>query len=444
MIGVISNSVAGPVRAMDATQAPTARGGNSISVTILNTAACSNFDVANGNLGISLMLGGIAAACMSVAVSTDAEDGYTVHINGPDDGNLTMDYYHYITPSGGTMLAPRALAPYETGGVWGFAIPNGQISGFSFGFDTTYSESVSRTSRFANVPRVPTAFSTTDNVNSSPNTYNIFFAVAASNAIVAGAYSGEIVISASINQAPPPPVLVMQEITNANCPTERRMAVDNRDGRTYWVQMMADGNCWMLTNLAYGGGGDNTFGDAVDWLVLADHGSFIQPQFSRPPGANPTAYPEEPSVATDGGSSNATRQFGYLYNWCAAMGNQQDTAACLGTSTPAHNPNISICPAGWRLPTGESGTGELTQLNNAVNNGATDTSAGLMTYWLGMRGGYWRASVGEFTSVGSWGAYWSSTTGNSSARDLFFSNSRVSLSNSYNKQTGMAVRCVAM
>lgn len=53
----------------------------------------------------------------------------------------------------------------------------------------------------------------------------------------------------------------IQNITSANCPASRTRAVDARDNHTYWVQKLADGKCWMLTNLAYAGGGANTFND---------------------------------------------------------------------------------------------------------------------------------------------------------------------------------------
>ena len=53
----------------------------------------------------------------------------------------------------------------------------------------------------------------------------------------------------------------MQTITTASCPTSRTLALDARDNRTYWVQKLSDGKCWMLTNLAYAGGGSNTYND---------------------------------------------------------------------------------------------------------------------------------------------------------------------------------------
>ncbi|MEO8691372.1 MAG: prepilin-type N-terminal cleavage/methylation domain-containing protein, partial [Candidatus Saccharimonas sp.] len=53
----------------------------------------------------------------------------------------------------------------------------------------------------------------------------------------------------------------IQTITDANCPTTRTRAVDARDTHAYWVQKLADGKCWMLTNLGYSGNGTTTYGD---------------------------------------------------------------------------------------------------------------------------------------------------------------------------------------
>ena len=56
----------------------------------------------------------------------------------------------------------------------------------------------------------------------------------------------------------------IQTVTKANCSTTRTMVRDARDNSTYWIQKLADGNCWMLTNLAYAGGGTNTYGDVIN------------------------------------------------------------------------------------------------------------------------------------------------------------------------------------
>jgi len=196
----------------------------------------------------------------------------------------------------------------------------------------------------------------------------------------------------------------IQIVKAANCPTTRTMLVDARDNRTYWVQKLADGKCWMLTNLAYGGGGTNTYGD-VKPVTQSSNYSFGLPYYYIPTGANPTTSPTQPSISTDG-----TGQYGYLYNWCAAMGGQA-TVACYNdtyfSSAPAVNPAISICPFGWRLPTGGSTGGDFAALNTAINSGSTTSDSGLRTTWMIQRAGYW--NMGGYSSLGNTAAYWSSS-----------------------------------
>jgi len=214
------------------------------------------------------------------------------------------------------------------------------------------------------------------------------------------------------------------------------MVTDARDNRTYWIQRMPDGRCWMQTNLAYGGGGNNTFGDVVN-LTQGTQSNATIPLFAIPTGANPTEFPNTPSTSTDGGVTSP--QFGYLYNWCAAMGNQP--AACQATATQP-NQSISVCPAGWRLPTGEQNTGEFTLLNNAINGGLTDTDAGLLTNGLFQYSGTFGG--GSFFAQGDFGSYWSSTRFDPfEARALQFFQDESNPDNWFMVDGGTAVRCVA-
>lgn len=227
----------------------------------------------------------------------------------------------------------------------------------------------------------------------------------------------------------------MQTVTTANCPTTRTMKVDARDNRTYWVQKLGDGKCWMLTNLAYAGGGTNTYSDTRT-LTNGTGGatSYTVASYYVPTGANPTTNPTQPSTSTNG-----TGQYGYFYNWCAAMGAQTSTSACANATTPAPNVNTSICPAGWRLPTGNGG--EFGALNTAVNGGSTSTDAGLLSGWLAQRGGYWSSG---FSYQGSYGYYWSSTQNSATyGYGLGFSSTLVNPASYGYKGGGFAVRCVA-
>jgi uncharacterized protein (TIGR02145 family) len=122
-------------------------------------------------------------------------------------------------------------------------------------------------------------------------------------------------------------------------------------------------------------------------------------------------------------------------------GSKPNTSACANATTPAPNTTISICPAGWRLPTGEPTTGDFTLLNNAVNSGSTTTDAGLRSEWLAQRSGSWN---GAFNLQSSYGYYWSSTQSSAPyGRLLYFLSSNVNPSNYVNKYYGFAVRCVA-
>ena len=239
----------------------------------------------------------------------------------------------------------------------------------------------------------------------------------------------------------------IQTVTKANCSTTRTMVRDARDNSTYWIQKLADGNCWMLTNLAYAGGGTNTYGDVINQGTGApgtntingpdNSGSstYTLAKYYVPTGANPTTEPTAPSTSTNG-----TGQYGYLYNWCAAMGGQ-NTAACANATTPAPIPTTNICPAGWRLPT-VSPTNEFTALNTALNDGKTNTDAGLIASpGLFQRSGLW---LNGFNAQGSRGNYWSSSQYSAAyAHFLNFSSTNVYPANYNGKDYGFAVRCIA-
>jgi len=239
----------------------------------------------------------------------------------------------------------------------------------------------------------------------------------------------------------------MQRITlngtsgNYYCPVARTRAVDARDDKTYWVRRI-DGTragggdlCWMETNLAYVGGGDDTYGDVIDSMTQGRANTPTVMLYDIPTGANPTFNPDDPSTSTTG-----TGQYGYLYNWCAAMGGQPD--ACQISEAIQPDQGVSICPAGWRLPTGEEDTGEFALLNDAINGGSEDSPSGLLANSLYMYAGFFGG--GSFTAQGSFGFYWSSTASYvGSAHNFYFHASGVATAGNSTKGAGNSVRCVA-
>ena len=243
----------------------------------------------------------------------------------------------------------------------------------------------------------------------------------------------------------PDTTTIMQTITTSTCPSTRTMVKDARDNHTYWIQKLAGGKCWMLTNLAYAGGGTNTYNDVMSTgdgtSGTLNNGTsntsntYTNAKYYTPTGANPTTAPTEPST-----SANGTGQYGYLYNWCAANRGQTGNGACTDSSSTAVDTTKSICPAGWRLPTSGS-SGEFQALNTAINGGSASSDAGLIASpWLGQRGGNWFSG---FDNQGSIGYYWSSTQGNSySAYVLVFTSSYVDSSGDVYKDIGLSIRCL--
>jgi hypothetical protein len=109
-----------------------------------------------------------------------------------------------------------------------------------------------------------------------------------------------------------------------------------------------------------------------------------------------------------------------------------------GTSGLGFSTEVSICPQGWRLPTG--GNGSSGEFYTLYNTGLGGNSANILTTWLGVYSGYYNSGLNY---QGSYGYYWSSTAnGTNYAYSLYFDGSYVGPSNSNIRSNGFAVRCV--
>ncbi|MBR2589111.1 hypothetical protein IKE84_02115, partial [Candidatus Saccharibacteria bacterium] len=113
---------------------------------------------------------------------------------------------------------------------------------------------------------------------------------------------------------------------------------DIRDGKTYTVRKMADGNCWMSDNLKFElqanktyTGVNNTTGNTITFSTGAICGN-----------GNTNAACIMNGNTTYGGTYDS-----WYYNWYAATAGS-GTSSMTTDSGDATN---SICPAHWRLPT---------------------------------------------------------------------------------------------
>jgi len=239
---------------------------------------------------------------------------------------------------------------------------------------------------------------------------------------------------------------LMQYVNIDNCPTERTFVQDARDNKTYWIQKIegagANGTdlCWMQTNLAYGGAtsnnGNNDFNDVKTITQDIESGNEF-PQFNPATPPLPgffidTVYPDSPSlgIGSNAGPLPIGAQYGFLYNWCAAMGGQDE--ACTMGSVTTVDTDVSVCPAGWRLPS----ISDFTALNEAVNDGDSDTDIGLRNNWLNV---WANAGSGGVRS----GIYWTSDFDPIEDAHVWFTSSFDSVAEiGYSRQDGRSVRCV--
>ncbi len=241
----------------------------------------------------------------------------------------------------------------------------------------------------------------------------------------------------------------IQDITSAQCqalPTFTgsnneavRTVTDNRGGttRTYEIAKLADGKCWMLTNLKLG----STSGTIT--LTPADSdvaSNFTLPQLTTsgsPDYDNPRAYGPIP-----GDTGSGATNYGYFYNWSAA------TAGESRTSLPTGDAPHSICPAGWSLPSGGSTSRDFSQLDIVFGgSGGTSNGGPSASNWSyggpfkGVFTGYWNNIFRRYgNAIFLWSANLSST--DRASYTTISVHGAVSPIGVYDRYFGLGVRCL--
>jgi len=216
----------------------------------------------------------------------------------------------------------------------------------------------------------------------------------------------------------PPLATTMQTFTSAMCSsldmytgTNEEAVIeltDSRGGteRSYEVAKLADGKCWMLNNLR--------LGSTTAPITLTPSDSDVASNFTLPQliTSGLASYDAPQAVGpVPGDSGSGAYNHGYLYNFTAATGGETRTSLPPGPGHAQH----SICPAGWRLPTGRNITDDFMALDIALGGTGgpqSGTPAHLATGWLssgafkGLLSGFWE---GNFRNQSVSGNFWSSS-----------------------------------
>jgi uncharacterized protein (TIGR02145 family) len=243
----------------------------------------------------------------------------------------------------------------------------------------------------------------------------------------------------------------IQDVTKETCPHDIVNVYDIRDNHYYSIQRLLDGNCWMLTNLAYGGAEAGTqftsgAGQSTTTNIAASSTAWNQ---ANPPYNNQRQWvnPTTATVTQGGGATRCATAYrtsaasinytecGFLYNWCAALGSSN--GACAQASGNISGAGVGLCPSGWRLPTED----EYTNMYTAIGGTHADL-VGDSSKWRGVYSGFF--DIGNGLQVqDSQGYYWLSTAYSlSRSYYLTFDTYGVNPANSIEKYYGLAVRCI--
>ena len=214
--------------------------------------------------------------------------------------------------------------------------------------------------------------------------------------------------------------MYMQDFTSTMCaqaPTPMGtgyffigVLVDGRDNKQYEVRKFADGRCWMVDNLAYGGADLNNGVDGClkttfcglgydsDGNCITNGNKAVSTVDIVAPGFyGECCYPYA-SISTPD-----TNKYGYLYNWQAAM---QDALAYRVSYYQPSQPTQGICPNGWHVPSGGD-AGEFSTLQSVVGAGEFWSADG--SYRGSYAGCFDCNNYTGLYSVGVNGRLWSST-----------------------------------
>ena len=273
--------------------------------------------------------------------------------------------------------------------------------------------------------------------------------------------------------------------------------IDIRDNKVYWIAKLQDGHCWMTQDLKLDLDSNTTLTHAdtdLGWGSDTATTSWTPANSTIQLNSDGKTFPSMGTATTDNNvpksanlgdwyyagysgtgdvlpsttvnyltTTNTTYfnttpytvngehgHIGNYYNWSAAVASNDTSAYTTSTySDVTTNPQNSVCPAGWRLPTASNAststagsTDEFMRLNYIYNSRATNNSKAVEGSPLFFaRGGL--VSGSSLYNSGNYGYYWSSTVyESSSAFGLSFTTANVSSIHHF-RNLGRLVRCVA-
>lgn len=429
--------------------------------------------------------GTFSTGSANLRVATNNVSGYSVYVSSTGDGKLLpaidKENTYSIEPVTGSMNAANYQEHLNS---WGYA---------------NLTDQDLNTVNYQAIPITADAAIISSTEAASDDSYTLGFAFSIGIDLPADVYHGGVMVSAVAN-----PVTItsltqltyLQEMTSDICHSTMdyidkdhyvtKQLVDIRDGKSYWVAKLADGNCWMTQNLALNIGTDyktkytnaNTDIPAnYSWPYFTTSKD-NQGYTSITQTSVPAAITTEPSTTTTyswrlgdwvladplnskdcGDTTNINTcvtkgiiktttddndkhyALGYYYQWNAAT-------AGSGGNIANKDAVWSLCPSGWRLPAIGTKTSSTPKsfwgLVQSYN--FEDESNNLKEPLYLATGGIIDIKNGFLKGVGDAAFYWTSTAWSAAGNAysfIFSAPNGPSSSNYRNERDGYPIRCVA-
>ena len=293
----------------------------------------------------------------------------------------------------------------------------------------------------------------------------------ASNTQAAGTYTNTINFY-SVSYVTPD--AIMQDLNEAWCTTTPSLVQDSRDGTLYHIQRLADGNCWMLDNLAIDLTDPTVQANLTESTTNASNTTlgYLKNGGGSTDSSSPLYKYAKSGVSTDwsGGNSYSIPlinmnskdtipqgndpmasevlagnwKVGGYYNYCAASAGSYCYGDGANAGTSSGDTVEDICPVGWRIPTGSS-NGEYRILAEAISGVSGNLSGDNYFAYRGflnlpLSGHFRDNSTGN---QGESGSFWSSTRkDDENVYDLLLGTITARPSNYHYRYSGYSVRCI--
>lgn len=378
------------------------------------------------------------------AVSCNDPDGYVVYAVGYTndvEGNTEL-----ISANGDNIITGTATQGYTSN--WAFKIhdpTDGLI--IQPGYDN-----------YSLIPRRRAAIVKRESGYNATgeDTFQVSYSIYVKHSQPGGIYSGKVlyVLYAPSSHWPQPDPKDYGNMQDFSCSQlanvgDTGLVTDSRDGNKYYIRKLVDGKCWMIENLRLG---DSKLANRTltpDNTDLHDIDSYELPPSSTDGFNDETVaniYVVEKTVGDE------KIEYGGYYNWLAAT-----AGSGANIRHDRENATSSICPKGWRLPSGES-PNDFSTLNSLLgvppetedrDDNWTDpygpyflhggyyerySYSSDLVHNRGTEGDYWTSTSAYYSSNGEYGVEWFSLSSTSA--------SPVTGSGSSFRKYGYSVRCL--